>query len=90
MTTTIDTTDHTTIDLELIDRDEHNRPADIDNAFAASVVQHGVLMPIAVTAADGRYGLIAGERHVEASRCRRQRIGALESARVLRAKSARP
>ena len=55
------------IAVDLIDPDPDNRPAVLDDAFVASVAQHGVLMPILVTEADdGRYRLVAGERRYRA------------------------
>lgn len=37
-------------------------------ALAASIREHGVLQPIVVSRADGKYQLVAGERRVQASR----------------------
>ena len=55
------------IAVDLIDPDPDNRPAVLDDAFLASVAQHGVLMPILVTPTDdGRYRLVAGERRYRA------------------------
>ena len=56
------------VPVELIDPDPDNRPAVIDDAFTASIAQHGVLMPILVAPTDGgRYRLIAGERRYRAA-----------------------
>ena len=69
MTDTPTTTDRVEpIAVDLIDPDPDNRPAVLDDAFLASVAQHGVLMPILVTPTDdGRYRLIAGERRYRAA-----------------------
>lgn len=57
------------VDIDLIDRDEHNRAVVLDAAFATSIALHGILQPVlAVPTDDGRYRLIAGERRVEAAR----------------------
>ena len=61
------------IAVDLIDPDPDNRPAVLDDAFQASVAQHGVLMPILVTPTDdGRYRLVAGERRYRAAVTARQ------------------
>ena len=65
--TTSTTTTVLDIDLELIDRDDHNRTVVLDAAFVKSIATHGILQPVlAVPTDNGRYRLIAGERRVEA------------------------
>lgn len=69
MTTSTTSTVVLDIAVDLIDRDEANRDAVLDAAFAKSIATHGVLQPVlAAPAGDGRYRLIAGERRVEAAR----------------------
>jgi ParB family chromosome partitioning protein len=60
------------IDLDIIDRNPAQPRRVFDRseleALAASIKEHGVLQPIVVTRADGRFRLIAGERRVQAAR----------------------
>jgi len=70
MTKTTSTTPATTVAdlaLDLIDPDPANPARPVDDAFAASIAQHGVLQPILVRPAeDGRYTIVAGERRYRA------------------------
>lgn len=71
MTKTTSTTPATTVAdlaLDLIDPDPANPARLVDDAFAASIAQHGVLQPILVRPAnDGRYTIVAGERRYRAA-----------------------